>query len=296
MGRKKAILQEVREIDYWQFQPDKQVFVAHQKGNLQYSPEFLRPHRLGYFAIRWLIRGEVKAYVDHIPYVLKAGTLMVANPGQINWFEKSAQPKDFEVRLIVFAIDYFQTLPLDPAVAQRLQGTLKHFLHQVTESDEEIFSQYFDLIEEENARLPGQVRDRLLSPLVAALLQRISLVTEDTLSAEKNNTYVPLYRAFLDTLEQHFRQLHQVEDYVRLLNVSDRRLNRACQGVANTSAGRIIQNRIDFEAKRMLRFGNYSAKEVGYHLGFKDPAHFSKFFKRHNGIPPGKVENMTKNV
>ncbi len=234
-----------------------------------------------------MIKGQGVVYVDHVPYDLSNDTLMVVNPNQISWFEKGGLAQNFEVKLITFTPEYFSKMPLDAAVAQRLQGTLKHFFHDISPEERPVFERFFQLIEAEYHSLPSTSRDRLLAPLISALLARISLVTEETLVSDRSRAYVMLYRDFLEELERNFKSHHQVEDYAGALNVTDRKLNRACHAMASTSAGKIIQNRIDFEAKRLLRNSSYTAKEIGYELGFSDPAHFSKFFKRHNGYPPG---------
>jgi AraC family transcriptional regulator, transcriptional activator of pobA len=38
------------------------------------------------------------------------------------------------------------------------------------------------------------------------------------------------------------------------------------------------------EAKRLARYSDLSVKEVAYELGYEDVAHFSKFFKKNQGL------------
>jgi YesN/AraC family two-component response regulator len=38
------------------------------------------------------------------------------------------------------------------------------------------------------------------------------------------------------------------------------------------------------EAKRMLLYTDKTAKEIGYELGYNDPAQFSKLFKKQTGL------------
>ncbi|MGB3383878.1 MAG: helix-turn-helix domain-containing protein [Marinomonas sp.] len=42
------------------------------------------------------------------------------------------------------------------------------------------------------------------------------------------------------------------------------------------------------EAKRQLLYTSQSIEEIAYNLGFKDPAYFSRFFKKNTGYPPGR--------
>jgi len=43
-------------------------------------------------------------------------------------------------------------------------------------------------------------------------------------------------------------------------------------------------DRIIQEARRLLTFTSMSITEIGYALGFKDPAYFSRFFRRNTGL------------
>lgn len=45
-----------------------------------------------------------------------------------------------------------------------------------------------------------------------------------------------------------------------------------------------IRQRIVLDAKRQAIYVNASMKEIAYHLGFDDIAHFSKFFKNVSGM------------
>ncbi len=53
----------------------------------------------------------------------------------------------------------------------------------------------------------------------------------------------------------------------------------------------LIQSRISIEAKRMLYFSDLSIKEIGYELGFSEPANFSAFFKNCTGMSPSTFRN-----
>jgi AraC-like DNA-binding protein len=52
------------------------------------------------------------------------------------------------------------------------------------------------------------------------------------------------------------------------------------------TAKEYIQSCILLSSKRMLYFSDLSAKEIGYEMGFSEPANFSAFFKKHTGTAP----------
>ncbi|GBD99514.1 response regulator SaeR [bacterium BMS3Abin07] len=52
----------------------------------------------------------------------------------------------------------------------------------------------------------------------------------------------------------------------------------------------LLENKID-KAKQMLRDGLLSVSEIAYSLGFNDSSHFTKAFKKFEGIPPSRFRS-----
>lgn len=93
---------------------------------------------------------------------------------------------------------------------------------------------------------------------------------------------------FKNNIEQEFKKKHKVSDYSAMLAVTSDYLNKYIKAQTGKSAKEFIQERIILEAKRMLLFTNESSKELAFHLGFEESAHFNNFFKKITGYTPGK--------
>jgi AraC family transcriptional activator of pobA len=89
-----------------------------------------------------------------------------------------------------------------------------------------------------------------------------------------------------ERIEQRFRLREPIEDHARALAVSSRRLRAACEAVAHQSPSDMLDERTMLEAQRSLIYGNLSVAEIGYALGFADPAYFSRFFRQRAGVSP----------
>jgi AraC family transcriptional activator of pobA len=87
-------------------------------------------------------------------------------------------------------------------------------------------------------------------------------------------------------IDERFRLREPVGVFAASLGVSPRRLRDACARVARMSPGAMLDQRAMLEAQRSLLYGNLSVGEVGYALGFSDPAYFTRFFTRHAGRSP----------
>jgi AraC-like DNA-binding protein len=91
---------------------------------------------------------------------------------------------------------------------------------------------------------------------------------------------------FVALVERDHARRHRVADYAAELGVSPGHLNALCRGARRESAGRVVRRRIALEARRLLTHSDLTAAQVGFRLGFDDPAYFARFFRREAGQPP----------
>lgn len=103
---------------------------------------------------------------------------------------------------------------------------------------------------------------------------------------------VDLIRSFNFLVEQHFRENHKVADYADLLFKSPKTLSNLFAKVGDKTPLNYIHERIAMEARRKLRHGSDSVKEIAFDLGFDDLQSFSRFFKRAEGLSPVKYREV----
>lgn len=88
---------------------------------------------------------------------------------------------------------------------------------------------------------------------------------------------------FKKLIEDNFTKAHDVTFYAEKLAMTTPQLNAQIKKLAGITAGEFIRNRILDEAKKLIYSTSHSSKEIGYQLGFVDPAYFSRFFKKYIG-------------
>ncbi|PZQ47591.1 MAG: AraC family transcriptional regulator [Rhodovulum sulfidophilum] len=125
-----------------------------------------------------------------------------------------------------------------------------------------------------------------ITVLVALLRVRASERAARPGNDERAYALVLRYR---DLIERHFRAERRVEFYADALSVTRAQLNTICKARLGKTASGLLYDRIITEAKRWLIYTGMSAAEIGYALGFDDPAYFSRFFSRRTGVPPGRL-------
>ena len=92
-----------------------------------------------------------------------------------------------------------------------------------------------------------------------------------------------LIARFRALIEEHFRSHLSLRQYLGTLAVSERRLRDACFRIARRTPMQMVLDRTMLEARRMLVSSNRTAAEIGFQLGYDDPAYFSRVFHAHFG-------------
>ncbi len=87
-------------------------------------------------------------------------------------------------------------------------------------------------------------------------------------------------------LERDFRSGLGVADYAAALNVTPTHLTRACKAACGRPAHDLLQDRVLFEARRLLAETRLPVKEVARHCGFTSPAYFTRAFQTYTGETP----------
>jgi AraC-like DNA-binding protein len=105
--------------------------------------------------------------------------------------------------------------------------------------------------------------------------------------SEESLQYPPLLQKFFEMLEVNFKTRHEIGVYAGQLHVTAKTLNAACKKFLGKTAGAIIHERLTAESKKQLLYSHKNLTELAYELGFTDPSHFNKFFKRQTGVLPG---------
>lgn len=89
---------------------------------------------------------------------------------------------------------------------------------------------------------------------------------------------VEFIRKFSQLVEAHYTTHHNVADYADMLNITPKALSKRISRHSPKSPNDIIKERIILEAKRLLIHTTLSVKEIGYKLGYEDPAYFVRLF------------------
>lgn len=152
--------------------------------------------------------------------------------------------------------------------------------------DSRVSSAFEALSRELNWTAPGRgaaLEANLMTVLVEALRLLARAQAEPPAAIGAHAALVARFRALIDA---HYKERLSVQAYADQLGVTLARLRSACRDVAGATLTRLMDDRILLEAKRALLYSSMSVAEVAFHLGFDDPAYFTRFFTRNEGCSP----------
>ncbi len=143
----------------------------------------------------------------------------------------------------------------------------------------EVFKEEF----QNQDNIQGEMLRVLLKRLIIKLTRLVKTQAHaDVLSVNELDTV----RQFNMLVENHYKRLHQVQEYANLMFKSPKTLSNLFTKYSEKTPLQVISERIFLESKRLLLYTDKPAGEIGYELGFEEAAHFSRFFKKMAGESP----------
>ncbi len=145
----------------------------------------------------------------------------------------------------------------------------------------------------ENLITTGNTQSRNRDALCALLLRQLILTADDS-AMDAETAASPAWQTYLrcrQHMERNFLKIATVKDAARHCFINQAYLARLFKRFAEESPLQLLNHLKMNKAAELLGNRNVLVKEVAEAVGFADPYHFSRVFKRVYGIPP---ETFTK--
>ncbi len=140
-------------------------------------------------------------------------------------------------------------------------------------------------------------RDNIQGEMLRVLLKRLiikltRLIKLQSPVGDLSPTDLDAVRQFNLLVENNYKKHHQVQDYAAMMFKSPKTLSNLFAKHSEKSPVQVIADRIFLESKRLLLYTDKSAGEIGFELGFDEPAHFSRFFKKMADSTPTEFKRV----
>ena len=242
------------------------------------------PHRHDYYTVILAKKACGRHIIDYVDYPLLSNMVFFVAPGQVHQVIIQGEPSgdilmfndEFLAQNLIQS-SFIHNLGLfsDLATTPPLQIAHDVFQHLLFLSAK---------IGEAFALEPSFKFDTIASYLKLLLIEcnkfAVQPLQTDEQSLQSGRNIVGRFKQLL---EDHFSRWHKVADYANEMHISSDYLNNVIKTTVGKTAKEFILHRLILESKRLGLHTELSNKEIAYQLGFDDPSHFSKFFKREEG-------------
>jgi AraC-like DNA-binding protein len=240
------------------------------------------------YKIYWIMDGKGTYQIDFNTFEIDGAGVFCLSPGQV-FMVQAEQVKSACV--LSFDPEFYCVETHGKEIA--CNGLLFNNVHRatavsLTPEQSSTIGQWVTSITDELDNKGNAHRDLLETYLRMIMIQILRHLheMEENLGLEpiQNNQTV---LDFVALVEKEHTQHHDVTYYADQLFISPKSLTRKLKQHGYPTPSQVIKDRLMIAAKRALRFGTAPIKEIGYDLGFDDPAYFSRFFaKAEGGITP----------
>lgn len=261
--------------------------------NCASSQKLLKRNNL--YKIIWAKDNDVVIIVDGYRIELKHNQVLFCTP--LNILEITIGQQG--IMSFVFNREFYCIRDHDKEVSCNgflFFGSSQSPVVSLNEKEQESFRMLYYFFREE-FEIEDHIQGEMLRVLLKRLLIKSSrLIRKNMPQPELAEDKIDVIRHFNILVEKYFREKHLVSDYADMLNKSPKTLSNLFKKYSEKTALTFINERILLEAKRLLLFSDKTSTEIAYELGYKEPAHFSKFFKNQVGSSPIEFKKNKLNV
>ncbi|MGE9310508.1 helix-turn-helix domain-containing protein [Niabella sp. CJ426] len=256
---------------------------------LPYKSASFRPN---FFSFLFVKEGKGQYCIDEHVFEVEPHSIYFTNPSNYRTF--SWQEIE-DISLITFDETFlkqyigegvYTDFPFLLSEVVRPKVVTDNFFLETDSINQQILKEY---------RKNTSSRYKIIGHLLAVLLFKIKEhIWKDYNPIYEGNRSSQIVISFKRLLEQHYRDLNsgkidtafRVQDYANAQNLHPNYLSSVIKSKTGKNITTWIAEKTLAEARSLLQNASIPVKEITYKLGFTETAHFSNFFKKHEGISP----------
>ncbi len=259
-------------------------------------------NKLGVYAIFVQDNFPIESAYGMGGYDTSKGSLVAASPGQIIGKTDNGHREVYHGWALLFDPEFMRGTVFEQRLADYhfFSYNVNEALH-TTEGEKQVLWQLMERIRTFiSHREQTPLTDRIIQDYIVLVCDYCLLFYQrqfQTSSAERSDLLARFQKVLVDYYERHLQHRHglpSVKYCAQELCLSPSYFGDVIRNATGDSPTRIIQ-RFLIERAKSLMIGGMTVSQVADELGFEYPQHFTRYFKKHEGMTPsGYVASMRK--
>lgn len=252
-------------------------------------------HNSDSFEIVVFKKGNGEAYIDNRKIEIIDNSILFISPFQLKKWNVNFSKLEFTI--LIFQEEFLNEFFADKFFTYKLLYFYQYDHPIRLNLNQEKTQGLCNILQEIKTELvsPNLDSAHIIRSLIYYLLQRLN---RDY--AIKNNLPFQIDTAnhaytFKKLLEQYIKEKQRIEDYSDLLGISRITLNKAVKKQFNQTATQLLKNRLLTEIKNELLYSNKTISEIAFDIGYSEPNHLMRFFKKQTGFTASEFQSAYQN-
>ncbi|MDD3107794.1 MAG: helix-turn-helix domain-containing protein [Alistipes sp.] len=230
----------------------------------------------------WVRHGEVTLEIDQVETQLSAGEVISLTP----LHHLQLRHVEGEVLFLLFNSVFYCIYGHDSEVSCNgflFHGSARLLRLQLSTTEQARLESLIAAMRDE-FEVEDNLQEEMLRIALKQFIIHCTRIARHHLGFEPGDEeQFDLIRQFYILVDDHFRELKQVQEYADRLHRSPKTLTHRFTAYGLPSPLKVIHQRLEAEAKRLLLYTSKPVKEIALWLGFEDLATFSRFFRKMTG-------------
>lgn len=238
----------------------------------------------------YVANGVAEASIEDLRINLRPRSVLCVPDGVVHGFAFQPDTPGWVLSIETRLFETAACAPLRRLLAQRRREAARIDLTPEENRDiRSLFSQiHREFIDAREGR--GLMLDSLTNALLVLILRNAPEKPAGDASTPDGERVAAAFRALVN---RHFREHWDIARYADAISVSQSQLSRSIRRATGHPPKAMISARLLLEAQRNLRYTEATAAQIALDLGFRDPAYFSRFFRRLTGLTPRRYRTIT---
>lgn len=246
------------------------------------------PTRIDAYVGLFCVSGNLTLSLDLREFKVTRNTFSIITPGNIVRLENNAKETGCHLIAIVFSAQYMTKLRFDLTRLFLNNSPVVQPTIVLNKTEMALAMKYYSLMKNViSAKRPFMLESivnlctSLIYEVAGSWMGRYEINKEN--GADSVGRQKDIYDKFILLVAKYHTSERSVNFYANKLCISSKYLAKVVKSVSGKTASYWIDSYVILEAKNMLRYSDYTIKDIVYHLNFTNQSVFYKFFKAHTG-------------